>query len=142
MRPTQQLDNVDFSIESITARSSNYLGAGDHLWNVDVLIRIPVKVWNAYRKQKDLGYLYGVAVSNAVYRLNQNIPASHPIVNDNARASKGWKNIKLSYVLSDPNAAEKLGLKVLRCKNGSFSNAYGDRVVILDKAIKPMLKVI
>lgn len=129
-----------FLIQSITAQASNYLG--DHLWVVEVSVLVDAKAWAKMRDKGQLGSLYGVDISNAVYAINQAIPASRPTVGDSERASKGFKRISLTYSLTDAAQAEALGLKVHRYRNGEVAHVYGDRVSIPVPRQKPDLKVI
>jgi hypothetical protein len=118
-----------FTIKSITAKASNYLG--DHgSWLVEVVVSVDAKAWTKLRDKRNLGQLYGIDISNAVYAVNKNIPAHCPTVDDRSRASKGFKTIRLSYRLSNPEAAERLGLKVMRYKNGEHAHSWGDSVSI------------
>lgn len=130
-----------FRIQSITACSSNYLG-DSAAWLVTVRVIVEAKAWTKLRDKRDLGQLYGVDISNAVYRINKAIPASCPVVNDSARASKGFKSITLEYRLTNADHAESLGLKVHRYKNGSVGNAYADRVSIAIPDQVPTLKLV
>ena len=130
-----------FRIQSIAVKPSNYLG--DHSsWLVDVVVLVPAKEWTKRKSKKQLGMLYGVDISNAVYAINQNIPASCPTVDDRSRASKGFKTIRLSYRLTDAAKAEALGLKVRRYANGSFSHEYGDYVRIPVPVQEPKLALV
>ena len=63
---------------------------------VQVLVRMDAKAWAKYRAQSDLGHLYGVAISNAVYR-DFGVKAYCPMVGDKANARKGIKSIELTY---------------------------------------------
>src|SRR4051812_25598342 len=130
-----------FRIQSITARDSEYLG--DHsAWIVEVRVIVEAKAWTKLRDTRNLGQLYGIDISNAVYHANRNIPASCPTVDDRARASKGFKSITLTYRLTDPVKAEALGLTVQRYKNGEFANKHWDRVSIAVPEQVPTLKVV
>ena len=62
------------------------------------ILKIPASVWRKYRAEGNLGFLYGVDVSNYVYRTsNFKIKAYNPVVSDRARAKNGIKTIELTY---------------------------------------------
>ena len=91
-----------FTIESISEHriESDYWGLNGTYRETrvhKVLVSIPVKEWNRYRKLGQLGALYGVDISNAVYRLYSGIYATNPTVDDSARAKDGMKRIELYY---------------------------------------------
>lgn len=133
-----------FTIKSITANASSAYGATD-MFEINVTITIDAKTWSKLAKQQRLGELYGVDVGNAVYRINSNIRAYNPMVNDRARASKGLKTITLMYTDTNLDAAEALGLEVKRYKNGQGFLAYSTRSYLLEKPIvinKPELKLV
>ena len=65
---------------------------------VSVKVRMPAKDWNASRKA--LGHLYGVDISNHVYR-STGIKAYQPIVDDKQRSKGGYKIIELTYIDSE-----------------------------------------
>lgn len=100
-------------ITSIAACShdSSY---GGYPFKVEVTVRMCSKEWAKARAKNQLGQLYGIDISNAVFAFNRNIDASNPTVNDTKRASKGEKLITLTYYMRDLDKAEKLGLKVKR----------------------------
>jgi hypothetical protein len=102
-----------FEIKSVYAsdHDKEFLGVG---FLVTVVVEMDSKEWANARKSGNLGHLYGVEISNAVYAINRAIPAINPTVDDTARASKGVKTIKLNYYGSNLENAEKLGLKVIR----------------------------
>ncbi len=62
-----------------------------------VSIRIDAKRWHDLKKRGQLGMLYGVDVSNAVYRHDPRIYATNPTVDDSRRAKNGFKMIQLTY---------------------------------------------
>jgi hypothetical protein len=77
---------------------TNYYGQA----TAEVTVVMPVGVFNSYKKRNDLGYLYGVVISNEVYRTNSSIDAYCPTVSDRIRASKGLKTITLTYRWKEP----------------------------------------
>lgn len=60
---------------------------------------VEVEMNNDIWKIQDKGMLYGVDISNYIYRQFPDVQAWNPSVNDSARARKGWKRIKLTYLL-------------------------------------------
>lgn len=62
-----------------------------------VSVEVPSEYWHKLRANKQLGQLYGVDISNEVYRTNPEIRATNPIVSDRQRASKGIKHTTLEY---------------------------------------------
>jgi len=115
-------------IKSIIGKSNNRYNSQETPWEIVVQIEIDNKEFLSIKKKHDLAHLYCVTVSNAIYSFNSDIPASKPYVDATRRASKGLKTITLSYFLSSPEIAQKLGLKVVADKYGS----YGDYVDILN----------
>ena len=81
-----------FKIESVYRSSSEF---------VTVKITMDVKNWNSARAS-GLGSLYGIDVSNAVYR-EYGVKAYNPIVSDRLKAKGGIKLIELSYYDTDWN---------------------------------------
>lgn len=132
----------EFSIKSIIAKTHDQ-SFGGQKWRVEIEISIDAKLWRKYKDRKNLGMLYGVDISNAVYRINHNIPASCPTVDDRRRAANGVKTIKLTYFLNDAAMAENLGLKT-RITKTSFEPVYGDFVDVLAKKdrSKPQLRLV
>lgn len=102
-------------------------------WKVTVLVEMDSKSWAKTKKRGDLGHLYGVAISNAVYNINRNIPASCPTVDDRKRASKGIKRITLTYFVRSPLKAQSLGFTV-REINGEAYPRYADSVSLYHAA--------
>jgi len=103
---------------------------GGYPWRIDVVVELNVKDWQLYRKKKMLGQMYGVDFSNAVYHINNNIPASCPMVDDRKRAKNGIKTINLTYFLRDADRAENLGFEVYRHPSGETSPGFADYVSI------------
>jgi hypothetical protein len=101
-----------FQIKSIYASYHDTSSSAVYPWKVIVEIKIPVSEWTAYRKNGQLGQLYGCEVSNAVYHVNNAIPAHCPHVDDTSRAKQGVKSIWLTYYGQSMDQAAKLGLKV------------------------------
>jgi hypothetical protein len=62
----------------------------DHAYITIVINKI---LWEKQNK----GMLYGVDISNEVYRLHPDIMAHCPSVDDTARAKNGFKTISLRY---------------------------------------------
>jgi hypothetical protein len=118
-----------FLISSVIAQETNYGGMGGYPWEVNVVVRMPVKEWAKLKKKGQLGQLYGIDISNALYAMNQNIPAHCPTVSDRDRAKNGIKTIRLSYRLTDPKRAEGLGLTLVKRRSEVFAK-LGDSVRI------------
>ena len=79
---------------------------------VSVKVSMPIGAWNTARALSQLGHLYGVDISNAVYR-SSGVKASMPTVDDSARAKGGIKVIELTYADStwvDPRDSAGTGL--------------------------------
>lgn len=104
-----------FTIKSIVA--TDYYNP-----EVTVKVEMPVKEWNKHRSKGWLGQLYGIDISNAVYAINNNIPASNPTVDDRRRASEGVKTITLIYRIREDqmDKAEALGFSTVKLKGGWF----------------------
>lgn len=100
-----------FTIKSIYAcvHDTSYDG---YPFKVIVKVTMPVAEWTKYRKSGNLGQLYGLEISNAVYRVNDAICASNPMVDDRQRAKQGVKTLTLTYFDRDFSRAAKLGLEV------------------------------
>lgn len=62
-----------------------------------VEVSMPVKTWQKYRKEKELGHLYGVQISNLVHHADPDVAAYCPTVDDKTNAKAGIKTIKLTY---------------------------------------------
>jgi hypothetical protein len=71
-----------------------------HLNTATVYIQMDAKLWHEVKKNRQLGYLYGVTISNEVYRSNKDIKAYNPSVDDRKRANNGIKYITLTYPLA------------------------------------------
>jgi hypothetical protein len=63
---------------------------------VKVRVRMDAKAWHKLAKAGDLGFLYGVDISNEAYRA-YGVKASNPTVSDRDRAQGGLKWIDLYY---------------------------------------------
>ena len=59
-------------------------------------VAMPVKDWAKAKRLGQLGMLYGVDISNTLYR-EHNVQAYNPTVDDRQRASQGVKIIRLVY---------------------------------------------
>jgi hypothetical protein len=64
--------------------------------SVKVLIDIDADAWRDHAKRGDLGQLYGVDISNRVFR-EYGVKAYNPTVDHNSRAVKGVKRLTLYY---------------------------------------------
>jgi len=64
---------------------------------VECKVTIDAKEWAKVRNAGQLGMLYGVDISNAIYKL-AGVKASNPTVDDSAKARNGIKLIALTYV--------------------------------------------
>lgn len=63
-----------------------------------VIAKMPIKEWQKIRKKSQLGMLYGVDISNEVYRKSdRKIKAYNPVVEDRTKAKAGIKTIELTY---------------------------------------------
>ncbi|CAM6004839.1 unnamed protein product [Sphagnum balticum] len=67
---------------------------------VTVKVTMDAKAWLECKAKGQLGSLYGVDISNAVYRLS-GVKASCPIVSDRDRAKNGIKVLELTYADSE-----------------------------------------
>lgn len=106
-------------IDSIDIRHSHYdyhglNGTCRDVYMARVVVYIDARKWNTMKKKGQLGQLYGVDISNEVHRLNKQIRAWNPAVNDRARASKGIKRIELQYEMVESFYKPKL--KVIKGK--------------------------
>lgn len=84
----------DFTI--VNRSVQHYIGGPDH---ASFVVRMPAVLWAKYKRQKQLGQLYGVDISTAIGRANPDVRAYQPTVSDRRRASKGVKLITLIYPL-------------------------------------------
>jgi hypothetical protein len=66
---------------------------------VKVCVRMDAKEWHKIARKGDKGQLYGIDISNQVFR-DYGVKAWNPAVNDRARARGGLKFIELFY--TDP----------------------------------------
>lgn len=79
-----------------------------------VFVNVDSKYWAKLKSKSNLGQLYGVDISNEVYRIvNKSFNTYCPSVSDDARASKGVKKIILSYTMTEAQA------KALGCNDWS-----------------------
>lgn len=97
-----------------------------------VLVDVDAKEWSKLKRAKDLGSLYGIDIGNAVSKINPMIPAWNPMVDDKRNAKNGVKSITLEYHFKDHDKAEKLGMKVIRMKNGEAFPSYGTHSIVYD----------
>lgn len=67
---------------------------------VQIVVTVDAKLWQKHKKNGQLGSLYGVDISNLVYRAT-GVKAYYPSVSDKTRAKNGLKVIFLTYV--DPD---------------------------------------
>lgn len=65
--------------------------------HVTVIVSIDAKLWAKAKAKGQLGELYGIDISNAVFR-EYGVKAYMPSVSDRRRASKGIKRIELTYL--------------------------------------------
>lgn len=68
----------------------------DSLSTVRIDVAIDAKAWRSAKAKGHLGQLYGVDISNAVYRAFS-VKAYQPTVSDRQRAVKGVKTVSLWY---------------------------------------------
>lgn len=116
---------------------------GGYPYVATVNVEVDAKYWSALKKKNQLGMLYGVDISNEVYRLSsQLIPAHNPMVDHNRNAKNGIKTISLQYHFKDHDKAEKLGMKVLRMKNGECLPSYNCRVEVYSAAAPKLRAVV
>lgn len=80
-----------FDIQSVERYSAD---------TVRVVVTMIADVWKQYQKLGHLGQLYGVDVSNEVYR-SYGVKAYNPTVADRDKASGGVKTITLYYADAD-----------------------------------------
>lgn len=64
--------------------------------HVQVKVCMCVADWSQAKRKGELGRLYGIDISNAVYHMT-GVKAYHPTVDDSARASNKLKFITLTY---------------------------------------------
>lgn len=68
-------------------------------WNhYEVTISIAVDYWKELQRTGQLGVLYGIDVSNEIYRRHSDVYATNPTVSDRDRARKGFKIIRMTYM--------------------------------------------
>ncbi len=73
-----------------------------------VTVQVDAKFWHKARAKNDLGYLYGVAISNAVAHADPAIYAYCPTVSDRAKAKGGIKTIQLTYPMQERPTERKV----------------------------------
>lgn len=89
---------MDFSITSISSVFVGYSNERD----LRVYVQMDSKEWTKIKNKKQLGHLYGVAISNEVYRImHKSVVAWNPSVDDSRRASKGIKTLVLRYPMTE-----------------------------------------
>ena len=136
---------MEFTIKTIIA-STHDSSFGGYPFKVSVNIEIDQKVWAKYKKQSNLGQLYGIDIGNAVYAINNNIPALNPSVDDRKRSSNGVKIINLTYYMANNErtaiSAKELGLKVNVDKSGHVFGGFSDYVKIYEHKAKANLKLV
>lgn len=114
MKQTKQVNNP-WTITALTVAASN---TGYKLEAI-VKIAVDAKYWSYMKRNRQLGFLYGVDVSNEVYRRScRLIPAHNPSVDDRKRASAGIKSITLTYYFDSVENAYKLGIECHKTKEG------------------------
>jgi hypothetical protein len=64
---------------------------------VECKVTIDAREWTKLAKQGALGHLYGVDISNAIYKL-AGVKALYPTVDATAKARNGIKLLSLTYV--------------------------------------------
>jgi hypothetical protein len=80
-----------FCIEHLS--KSEFAGRITH----HVRVSMPVKVWAAFKKSRQLGQLYGIDISNSIYAMDRTVYAYNPTVDDRRNAKHGIKTISLTY---------------------------------------------
>ena len=91
-----ELIKIDFPEFRIIQRAP---GRTYHEDMVEFTVAMRAEVWRKYKKCKDLGWLYGVAISNEIHRNHPDVRAYRPVVSDTLRARSGIKTIRLMYPL-------------------------------------------
>lgn len=118
----------NFKITHATLRESH---TGYKL-EANITIEVDAAYWKRLQKAGNLGQLYGIDVSNAVYALtNKLVPAWNPSVDHRSNARKGIKTVKLTYYFDDVRAGIALGLKHFVGKSGEVHFDYGASVNLL-----------
>lgn len=107
-----------YSCVSIDAKIHD-MSYGGYPYKVEAEFIIDPKEFAKIKRHNQLGQLFGIDLSNEVYRLtNGKIPASNPSVDYSKPARKGIKTLKLTYFFRDHDTAEALGFEVIRLKSG------------------------
>ncbi len=86
-------------------------------YKVECIVKVDVDAafWTKAKRTGQLGALYGIDISNEVYRLSRRlVPAWNPMVDDKRRASDGVKRITLTYHFDNVAAAQELGLECFK----------------------------
>jgi len=121
-----------FTITQCLMQSSNT----GYKVETNVTIQIDAKEFAKLKAKGHLGQLYGIDVSNEVYRLSgRAVRAHNPSVDDTRKASKGIKTISLTYYQDDVASAHQAGLECFKTpaglepKYGAFVNFLKPRVL-------------
>jgi hypothetical protein len=132
-------------IKSVTGQIHD-LGYGGYPYKIIVMVEVDVKEYSKlpvlrkaesslYGKRteavRDLGSLV-LEVNNAVYKLNNNIPAYNPFIDSNGgkRAKGGVKTLEFVYFMTDHVKAAALGFEQLVLKTGEVLPKSGQYVKI------------
>lgn len=81
----------EFTVVSVVDRDDEY---GMSYTQVRVIMQ--AKTWLRAKRKGQLGMLYGVDISNFLYR-EHGVAAYNPTVSDRARSSNGIKTLTLNY---------------------------------------------
>lgn len=121
-----------FKITAATVAASN---TG---YKVECIVKVemPADEWKITQRMGHLGALYGVDISNEVYRIsNRLVPAHNPMVDDSKRAKNGIKYITLTYHYDDVESAHRLGLECHKTTAG-LEPKWSSYVNLLDRKLK------
>lgn len=126
-----------WSLQSLTA-SIHDSNPGDfgYPYKVEAVFHIDAKEYASIKRKGALGQLFGIDLSNDIYRLNNNIPASNPSVDNSKPARHGIKVLRLTYYFRDHERAAKLGFEQFKFKNGQIVPKYGQRIDLLARGAK------
>ncbi len=86
-----------FTIKRIDLVAERYFHEDGATKQAIVHVEVDAKRWHEYKARRNLGQLYGVDISNAVYKADRRIHATNPTVSDRERAKGGIKRITLYY---------------------------------------------